>query len=105
MLLCSSLPFTREQFINVFTFYGHVMRTIQVFAHLPGMAMMAALVPAPHLTNGSVFLLVSPRLIARFEGAEPPSYQHCRAGVAFMPAFRAGSRERYELPQASDRSS
>ena len=43
MLSPGSLPFTREQFINVFADYNNAIWPMQVFAYLLGVIMIVAL--------------------------------------------------------------
>jgi hypothetical protein len=58
----NSLPFTREQFINVFADYNNAMWPMQVFAYLLGVIMAGslavALVRAPRVTNKKISYLI-----------------------------------------------
>ena len=58
MLSPTSLPFTREQFTNVFADYNNAMWPVQVFAYLLGVIMVVALVRARHVTNDKTNYLI-----------------------------------------------
>jgi hypothetical protein len=58
MLAPNSLPFTREQFINVFADYNNAMWPMQVFAYLLGVIMVVALVQAQRVTNNKTNYLI-----------------------------------------------
>jgi Family of unknown function (DUF6064) len=58
MLVSNSLPFTREQFINVFADYNNAMWPMQVFAYLLGVIMVVALVRARRVTSNKTNYLI-----------------------------------------------
>jgi Family of unknown function (DUF6064) len=57
-MLAHSLPFTREQFINLFADYNYAMWPIQVFAYLLGVIMVVALVHAQRVTDNKTNCLI-----------------------------------------------